>query len=83
MVTHNHESPGDPTGMVIAILMEGHPLVMVQDTVLGNTTHQGTVGLPLPMDQGTVGLPLPMDQGTVVHITEESEEKRTQDEESA
>ncbi|KAL1787046.1 hypothetical protein HispidOSU_029925 [Sigmodon hispidus] len=81
---------------VLVILTVVHPLPMVQDTVLGDTTLQDLVVHPLPMVQDTVlgdttlqdmvvhpledtvGLPMAM-----VHITEKSEEKRTQDEDSA
>lgn len=54
-----------------------HPMAMVQDTVLGdNITLQDLVAHPMAMAQGTVGL-------TLVHITEKSEEMKTQDEKSA
>lgn len=53
-----------------------HTLAMAQDTVLEDITLQDMVAHPMAMAQGTVAL-------TLVHITEKSEEMKTQDEESA
>ena len=56
--------------------MVAHPMAMAQGTVLEDITLQGMVAHPMAMAQGTVAL-------TLVHITEKSEEMKTQDEESA